>query len=119
MPPNDSLRLAIKTGLIRMMARRLDYAPTAEELPMTASVFHDDLVAHGLGDADAERVRLAFEEFGRKSGRWPRPAEIIAALPKREKVTASLEHKVTGVQAKRNLARIKALLRGKVVDLGK
>ena len=86
---------------------------------MIASVFLDDLTAHGLTDDDAARVSEAFETVGRNTDRWPRPVEVIGALPKREETTPGLEHAVTPEQAKQNIALVKQMLRGKVVDLGK
>ncbi len=102
-----------------MLARRLDFAPAAEEIPQVISVYVDDLSAHGLTDADAGRVRVAFETVGRKTGRWPRPVDVIGALPKREDQTPLLESQVPRYQRKANLAVIREMLKGKVVDLGK
>ena len=67
---------------------------------MVASVFLDDLTAHGLTDDDAGRVSEAFETVGRNTDRWPRPVEVIGAIPKREKSTPGLEHAISPEEAK-------------------
>ena len=66
-----------------MLARRLDYCPSAESLPMTVQVMIEDLHRRGLTDVDAMRVQAAFEELGNKINRWPTSFKVIEALPKR------------------------------------
>ena len=68
-----------------MLARQLDYAPTADELPFTVQVMTDDLVNHGLRDIDAPRVREAFARLGAALQKWPTTRTVIEALPPPER----------------------------------
>ena len=68
-----------------MLARQLDYAPTADELPFTVQVMTDDLVNHGLRDIDAPRVREAFARLGPALQKWPTTRTVIEALPPPER----------------------------------
>ena len=79
--PILKLQLAIKQELLRMLARQLDYAPTADELPFTVQVMTDDLVNRGLRDADVPRLREAFARLGPALQKWPTARTVIEALP--------------------------------------
>ena len=68
-----------------MLARQLDYAPTADELPFTVQVMTDDLVNHGLRDVDAPRVHQAFARLGPALQKWPTTRMVIEALPPPER----------------------------------
>lgn len=67
-----------------MLARQLDYAPNADELPFTAQVMTEDLAHRGLRDADVARVREAFNALGPALQRWPTARMVIEALPSAE-----------------------------------
>lgn len=67
-----------------MLARQLDYAPNADELPFTVQVMTEDLARRGLSDADANRVREAFASLGPALQRWPTARMVIEALPSAE-----------------------------------
>ena len=79
--PILQLRATIQQELLRMLARQLDYAPTADELPFTVQVMTDDLVNHGLRDVDAPRVREAFARLSPALQKWPTTRMVIEALP--------------------------------------
>lgn len=82
--PILQLRTIVQQELIRMLARQLDYAPTADELPFTAQVMTEDLAHRGLRDADCDRVREAFAKLGPTLQRWPTARMVIEALPSKE-----------------------------------
>ncbi len=67
--------------MVRMLARQLDYAPAADELPFSAQVMVDDLKHYGLTDEDANRVMSAFITLGPQIQRWPTSKTVIEALP--------------------------------------
>lgn len=73
---NDVLR----RELVRMLARNLDNAPSASEIQYSVSVYEDDLRHRGLTDADAVRVKAAFDTLGPKITRFPTSADVIGAL---------------------------------------
>ena len=68
-----------------MLARQLDYSPTADELPFTVQVMTDDLVNHGLRDVDAPRVHQAFARLSPALQKWPTTRMVIEALPPPER----------------------------------
>ena len=67
-----------------MMARQLDHAPSAEELPFTIQVMTEDLSGKGLNDGDCDRVREAFRILGPSLDRWPTSRLVIESLPARK-----------------------------------
>ncbi len=67
-----------------MMARQLDHAPSAEELPFTIQVMAEDLAAKGLTDADCDRLSEAFRILGPSLDRWPTSRIVIESLPTRK-----------------------------------
>jgi hypothetical protein len=79
--PTLQLQTIVEQELYRMLARQLDYAPTADELPFTAKVMTDDLVYRGLRDQDCDRVREAFQKLGPALQRWPTARMVIEAMP--------------------------------------
>lgn len=81
MEPRLNLRMIVEQELYRMLARQLDYAPSADELPFTAQVMTDDLAHRGLRDSDCDRVREAFAKLGPTLQRWPTTRAVIESLP--------------------------------------
>ena len=71
----------IRNELARMLARQLDYAPAADELPFSIQVMSDDLTRRGLADDDAGRVQAAFEVLGPQIQRWPTARMVLECLP--------------------------------------
>ena len=69
--------------LTRMLARNLDYAPSADELPIVAEVLADDLFAWGFTDDDTDRIAHAINMAGRQSSRFPTCHNIKECIPKR------------------------------------
>ena len=74
----------LKEELLLMMARQLDYSPKAEDLPRNCRVMCKDLMAIGLKDADAARVRAAMQKIAIDIGRWPTAYMIRNCLPASE-----------------------------------
>lgn len=62
--------------------RQLDYSPAADDLAAVVSVYHDDMVAHGLVEDEIDVARLddAIEKCGREMERFPAPVHIIDQL---------------------------------------
>jgi hypothetical protein len=82
--------------MVRMLARQLDSAPAADELPFTAQVMVDDLKHYGLSDGDSNRVMSAFIKLGPLIQRWPTSKTVIEALPAPEHpYIPRIEHHVT------------------------
>jgi hypothetical protein len=79
----ETLNDAVKLEMVKMMARRLDFAPSPEDLPMTIQVMVEDLMRRGLLSVDVDRVHAAFQQLGGAIQKWPTPLMIIEALPKR------------------------------------
>lgn len=75
-----------------MLARQLDYAPTADELPFTAQVMTEDLVYRGLRDKDCDRVREAFQKLGPALQRWPTARMVLEVMPSAEPPYRALPH---------------------------
>src|SRR3972149_1564669 len=90
--PILQLRTIVGQELYRMLARQLDYAPTADELPFTAQVMTEDLVHRGLRDKDCDRVREAFHRLGPALQRWPTARMVLEAMPSSEPPYRALPH---------------------------
>jgi hypothetical protein len=67
--------------MFKMLARNLDYAPSAADLPAAIQVMTEDLLRRGLTDADAYRVVEAFSKLGPHLQKWPTSRTVIEALP--------------------------------------
>ena len=78
----ETLNEAVKLEMVQMMARRLDYSPSPEDLPMTIQVMVDDLRRRGLSVKDVDRVHAAFQLLGGTVQKWPTPLMVVEALPK-------------------------------------
>src|SRR3990167_4793203 len=76
-----TLAETIRNELARMLARQLDYAPAADELPFTIQVMADDLGRRGLTDDDSARVQEAFRVLGPQTQRWPTSRMVMECLP--------------------------------------
>jgi len=96
-----------------MLARQLDYAPTADELPFTVQVMTEDLLQHGLRDADGARVQEAFRKLGPTIQRWPTARAVIEALPVRQQPRQALPKPSSPDKAHAALGRIKLEFHGR------
>lgn len=76
----------VRIELTRMLARQLEYAPGADELPFTIQVMTDDLNHRGLMDGDSDRVAEAFRALGPQTQRWPTSRMVIECLPARREI---------------------------------
>jgi hypothetical protein len=89
---------------------RLDYSPLPDEMEAVTKTWLDALHASGLTDDDCAAVRVAFVELARTRTSWPRPAELIAKIPRREPFhRQKLEHQLTEEERARNKARFDAM----------
>lgn len=98
-----------------MLARRLDYSPASDEIAMVVSVMHDDLMAHGLRDDDADRVRLAFEALGRRAKRWPRPVDVIEHLPRKPAAAMLEAPHLSSDEVRSNVRALRQAVAGKII----
>jgi len=76
------LLATINEEMMLMMARQLEYAPAADDLPAVAKVMYHDLVRLGLKNEDSDRVRKAFQGIALNLGRWPTAFMVKENLPK-------------------------------------
>ena len=77
---DSHLYKAIIKQLTRMLARALNNAPAADELPLYAQVLTDDLMNCGYTDADAAKVAGAIDKYGRDAEVWPNTKRVQDAL---------------------------------------
>ena len=72
----------VQRELLKMLARRLPYSPSPDDLGFTAQVMVEDFIRHGLKEgADTDqRLREAFNKLG-LGDKWPTPKMVIDALP--------------------------------------
>src|SRR3990167_7842386 len=77
---SSQLYQAIIKQLTRMLARALDKAPAADELPLYAQVLTDDLMNCGYGDTHAALVASAIDRYGRDAEVWPNTRRIQDVL---------------------------------------
>ena len=84
-PPTLSARQTlsdtVSQQLFKMLARNLDYAPSAADLPAVIQVMIEDLRRRGLSDADADRIREAFATLGPHLQKWPTSRMVIESMP--------------------------------------
>ena len=76
---------------MRLLARKLENCPAADELPIVAEVLTDDLIA--AGHVRADRVGAALETIGRYDMRWPQPARVIEVVRQTANDEAMAYHK--------------------------
>lgn len=119
-----SVESAINGGLMRMVARQLDYTPAADDMGAICKVYISDLKNYGLSDDDAPRILQALEYLACRTNRFPTPKMIVDALPskrmdglknnkiKNNKNTLTLTHS----QIERNKEKIAEML-GNITSL--
>jgi len=83
--PDHWLFMEISRGFQKLLVMRMDGAPAAEVVAMTAELWVDTS-GYGLNEEqDAERIRHGFALLQRKIKRWPQPVELLDILPTRMK----------------------------------
>jgi len=81
--PDHWLRQEIGKGFQQMLLLRLDGAPAAELVAMTAEMWVT-LIAPNLEEQiDRQRISRGFTLLLRKIKRWPQPVELLEVLPTR------------------------------------
>lgn len=78
---SPTLSDTVHQQLFKMLARNLDYAPSAADLPAVIQVMIEDLRRHGLSDGDSDRVAEAFCTLGPHLQKWPTSRMVIESLP--------------------------------------
>lgn len=86
-----TLSQVVTEELTKMMARQLDYAPAAEDLPYTIAIMTGDLQRKGLTDDDELRVREAFGNVAINAVRWPTTYMVLEHMPGRAPAYPALE----------------------------
>lgn len=81
--PDAWLRLEICKGSQQMLLLRLDGAPAAELIAMTAEMWVTLIGPNLEEQIDRQRICKGFELLQRKIKRWPQPADLLEILPTR------------------------------------
>ncbi len=95
---------------MKMGARCLDYTPGPEQMGRVHSVWLEDFKRKGLTDDDVPRVREAFAAVGAKATKWPRPSDVLNALPaKRDQGRKRIGRHMSEREVQANLAKLARL----------
>lgn len=87
--PDHWLCDAVSRGFQKLLLLRLDGAPAAELVAMTAELWVDT-IGYGLNEEqDRERIVKGFNLLQGKIKKWPQPVELMASLPTRMKAATS------------------------------
>lgn len=73
----------VAKGLVVMLARNMEYAPAADEIPIVAKILTQDLVNMGYADCDSDRIGHALNLAGRNFDKWPSTFQIKSSIPAR------------------------------------
>lgn len=110
----DWLKREIVNGLQALIALRLNGAPAADMVVLTAEIwqlaFERKLGSHACEQVDAPRIREGFEAQFPKLREWPAPADIIETMPPRPPRATLPEPEVTPEQHQQNVKRFKAVM---------
>lgn len=110
----DWLKQEVVSGLQALIALRLNGAPAADTVVLTAEIwqlaFHRHLGKSAIEEIDAPRIREAFESQFPKLREWPAPAAVIAAMPPRPPRPALPVPDVTPEQHQANVTKVKHML---------
>jgi hypothetical protein len=111
--PPDLIEV-VQAQLLKLIIRQLRFAPSAEDLPLVAEVFTEDLVR--AGRTKHSRVIEAFEHIGGSCTDWPQPAKLLQVMGElgRQKSTyvALPAPEVNREKAEQNILKIKQMLAG-------
>lgn len=78
----DLLKKTIDSEVLKMLARRVDYAPAnAKDAAASARMLYADLELIGLTDADCQRVTEAMNSIALNIGKWPTAYMVRDHLP--------------------------------------
>ena len=103
----------ISNGLQALIALRLDGAPASDTIGKTLDVWLAAIeyrAAAWREQADAPRIRRAFQVLFSGLRKWPSPAEFLVALPAAVPPPALPTPKQADEERARNRARIAALI---------
>ncbi|MEX5342993.1 hypothetical protein [Pseudomonas sp. I2] len=108
------LEREVASGLMGLIALRLDGAPAADTVSSTLDIW---LVALTKGreweeHIDAARIRKAFEVLFATCERWPAPARLLRELPPRTPALALPKPKRTEEQIKTGNAALDGIISG-------
>lgn len=106
----DSLLLRyVSKQILRFHALALSYGPPAELTEHTIQAFYDAMIKHKLTDEDVPRLRAAIDAYILHKSEWPKPAEVIAFMPRKTKALPKLEGRSEASDAE-NRKRLQDLL---------
>ncbi|WP_095157160.1 hypothetical protein [Pseudomonas sp. Irchel 3E13] len=106
------LERELASGLMGLVALRLDGAPAADAITMTLDVW---LVALSKGSkreehVDTPRIRKGFQTLFSTCERWPAPAALIRAMPVLEQPLQITKQKRTDAQVQTGNAALDQLM---------
>lgn len=84
--------------LIEMQARRLDFTPSSENMPVTAEVMTKDLFREGYTDDDCERIKYAIDAAGRAYPRFPTVFHVKQFIKTRSQIAFEKEEPKKQIQ---------------------
>lgn len=83
--PDLWLRSEIAIAFKQFVCMRLGNTPAVEMLPFTAETWAE-LIGEGMTEQlDRDRIKQGFKQLYRTLKWWPQPAELLNALPRRQK----------------------------------
>lgn len=108
------LEREVASGLMGLIALRLDGAPAADTVSATLDIW---LVALSKGrewdeQEDAVRIQKAFEVLFASCERWPAPARLLRELPSREPVKSLPKPKRSDKQIETGNAALDGIVAG-------
>lgn len=111
--PDHWLFDEIARGFKKLLLLRLDGAPAAELVAMTAELWVDT-IGYGLNEEqDRERIETGFRLLAGKIKRWPQPVELTQILPTRMKApsrSADMEAPISEETHARGVAAFEEIL---------
>jgi len=110
----DWLKREVVEGIQALLALRLNGAPAADTVVLTANIweraFERHLGRHAIEEVDAPRIREGFLAEFPKLSDWPAPVDIIRAMPPRRPRPALPQPESTPEQHKESVKRVKTMV---------
>jgi hypothetical protein len=110
----DWLRNEVVEGLQALLALRLNGAPAADMVVLTANIweqaFEQKLGRNAIEEVDAPRIRAGFRFLFPRLREWPAPADVIESMPSRPPRKALPEPVPTKAQHQESVKRVKTMV---------
>jgi hypothetical protein len=108
------LKREIVEGLQALLALRLDGAPAADMVVLTANIwekaFEQRLGRNAVEEIDAPRIQEGFRFLFPRLRKWPAPADVLESMPPRPPRKALPEPEPTKAQHKESVKRVKTMV---------